>query len=70
MDGIVRLTHEQDGALRRLTFFERSGMRLAPALRELRLELRANDYRTVVREPWEKGVTPRADEVAHVGGSA
>lgn len=70
MDGTVRLTHEQDGMLRRLTFFERMGMRLAPGIREIRFQLRALDHRTVVREPWEGRVTPRSDEVAQVGGGA
>lgn len=69
MDGTVRLTHEQDGTLRRLTFFEQMGMRLSPGIREIRYQLRALDHRTVVREPWEVRVTPRSDEVAQVGGS-
>ena len=69
MDGIARLTHEQDGVLRRLAYFERTGVRLAPGLREIRFQLRSLDHRTVVREPWEGRVTPRGDDVAQAGGS-
>ena len=60
MDGRARLTHDQDGVLRRLTFFETSGARLVPALRLVRAQLRALDRRQTVREPWEVGVTLRA----------
>ena len=70
MDRTARLTRDQDGMLRRLTFLERMGVRLAPWMREMRFQLRALDNRTVVREPWETRVTPRGDEVANVGGSA
>ena len=52
-----RLTRDQDGALRRLVFFEQSGMQLSAASRRLRQELRARDVRTEVREPWETAVT-------------
>ena len=55
-----RLTHDQDGMLRRLTFFERHGVALAPPLRRLCRQLRAKDLRAEVREPWETGVTSRA----------
>jgi hypothetical protein len=70
MDRTPRLTKEQDGMLRRLTFFERTGMRLAPGLREMRYQLRSLDHRTEVREPWENRVTPRGDDVAQVGGAS
>lgn len=53
---LVRLTHDEDGALRRLTFFQQMGMSLSPAFREVRAELRSRDYRAVVRDPWERGV--------------
>lgn len=53
---LVRLTHEEDGALRRLTFFQQMGITLSPALREVRAELRSRDHRAVVRDPWERGV--------------
>ena len=56
----ARLTHDQDGMLRRLTFFEQRGIVLAPPLRRLRRQLRARDLRTEVREPWETGVTASA----------
>jgi hypothetical protein len=46
-----RLTPAEDGILRRLTFFERRGARLAPPMRELKAELRARDQRTSVRDP-------------------
>jgi hypothetical protein len=54
---LARLTHEEDGALRRLTFFQQMGMQLSPAYREVRTEIRSRDHRTVVRDPWERGVT-------------
>ena len=57
MDTPTRLTREQDGVLRRLTFFERCGLRLSDDSRRLRVELRAQDLRTSVREPWERSVT-------------
>jgi hypothetical protein len=47
----ARLTPAEDGILRRLTFFERRGARLAPPMRELKSELRARDQRTTVRDP-------------------
>ena len=56
----VRLTHDEDGALRRLTFFQKMGMELAPAYRDLRTDIRSRDFRTVVRDPWERGVTSTA----------
>lgn len=56
MDTLARLTPEQDGVLRRLTFFERSGMLLSPPYWALRADLRALDRRAVVRDPWESWV--------------
>jgi hypothetical protein len=53
----ARLTHEEDGALRRLTFFQQLGMELSPAYRQVRAEIRSRDLRAVVRDPWERGVT-------------
>lgn len=46
-----RLTPEEDGILRRLTFFERRGARLAPPMLMLKSELRARDQRITVRDP-------------------
>ena len=60
MNAKVRLTHEQDGVLRRLTFFERVGAVLAPPLRTEKAALRSLDARQVVREPWESRVAERA----------
>ena len=57
MSDAVRLTHEQDGALRRLHFFERCGAELSTSCRLVKQELRARDHRADVREPWEVGVT-------------
>jgi hypothetical protein len=50
---VIRLTHEEDGQLRRLHFFEVSGARLAPAAKEMKQELRARDFRHTVREPFD-----------------
>ena len=57
MDTTPRLTREQDGVLRRLTFFELHGLRLSPVSRGIRAALRARDRRRSVREPWEPAVT-------------
>lgn len=59
MAGRAQLTRDQDGVLRRLTFFEASGARLVPTLRLVRAQLREHDRRQSVREPWESGVTVR-----------
>jgi hypothetical protein len=50
-DPHARLTPSEDGILRRLFFFERTGATLAPSLRVLQAELRARDQRKVVRDP-------------------
>lgn len=47
-----RLSHDEDGQLRRLFFFESLGIRLAPSLRLLKQQLRARDRRHTVREPF------------------
>lgn len=46
-----RLSPSEDGVLRRLFFFERTGAVLAPPLRLLKSELRARDQRATVRDP-------------------
>ena len=46
-----RLTPEEDGILRRLHFFEQSGISLAEPMRVLKAELRARDQRAEIREP-------------------
>ena len=55
------LTHDEDGVLRRLHFFETAvGARLAAPLAELKQTLRAQDLRRAVRDPWESRVlSPR-----------
>ncbi|MCA1710816.1 MAG: hypothetical protein LC789_03910 [Actinobacteria bacterium] len=45
------LTPEEDGVLRRLHFFETSGLSLAIPMQELKAELRARDKRIEIREP-------------------
>lgn len=57
---LARLSHDEDGTLRRLTFFQQLGAQLAPAYGEVRSEIRARDHRSVVREPWERGVASPA----------
>jgi len=46
-----RLTPSEDGVLRRLFAFVKSGSALAPAIDELKDELRSRDQRVDVREP-------------------
>ena len=50
---LERLTHEEDGMLRRLHFFEQSGASLAPPFVDLKLSLLARDLRHEIREPFE-----------------
>lgn len=65
MQTCVRLTHDEDGVLRRLHFFEQNGALLAPAFRELKRTLRARDLRATIREPFEDRVTdPRLASTA------
>ena len=58
MEEQQRLTPEEDGQLRRLHFFERVGVRLAPEFKEQKQRLRARDHRHAVREPELDRVTP------------
>jgi len=46
-----RLTPEEDGILRRLHYFETTGVALALPMQMLKAELRARDQRTEIREP-------------------
>jgi hypothetical protein len=46
-----RLSHFEDGLLRRLCFFETSGATLSEPLHALKTELRARDQRSSVRDP-------------------
>jgi len=46
-----RLTPSEDGVLRRLFAFVKGGSALAPAIDELKDELRSRDQRVDVREP-------------------
>ena len=47
----ARLTPEEDESLRRLHYFELSGITLAIPLQELKAELRSRDQRIEIREP-------------------
>lgn len=60
MDTMVRLSHEEDGMLRRLHFFEQFGARLAPPMRSLKQSLLARDLRHTIREPFELRVLSSA----------
>lgn len=53
METMVRLSHEEDGMLRRLHFFEMFGARLAPSMRALKQSLQARDLRSEIREPFD-----------------
>lgn len=57
---MVRLSHEEDGMLRRLHFFEQFGVRLAPSMRSLKQSLLARDLRHTIREPFESRVISSA----------
>lgn len=46
-----RLTPEEDGILRRLHYFETSGITLAVPMQTLKAELRSRDQRAEIREP-------------------
>lgn len=48
---LERPTPEEDGVLRRLHCLERLGVRLAPAMRELKDEIRQRDRRLDIRDP-------------------
>lgn len=48
-----RITRDEDGVLRRLSWFERLGNILSPAQRARKAELRARDLRAEVREPFD-----------------
>jgi hypothetical protein len=55
------LTPEEDGVLRRLHFFETTGISLAEPMRLLKAELRAKDQRAEIREPkFERILWPAA----------
>ena len=53
---LERLTPAEDGQLRRLHCMEQLGARLAPAMAQLRDDLRRRDRRLLVREPQDRGV--------------
>ena len=55
-DSLTRPTREEDGLLRRLSFFERLGATLAPDLCVLKATIRERDARATVREPFERDV--------------
>jgi hypothetical protein len=51
-----RVTPEEDGVLRRLHCLEQLGAQLAPALVELKSEIRRRDLRRVIRDPQDTAV--------------
>lgn len=51
-----RVTPEEDGVLRRLHCLEQLGAQLAPALVELKTEIRRRDLRRVIRDPQDTAV--------------
>lgn len=53
---LEKLTPEEDGIMRRLHCFERLGAELAPAMRELKDDIRRRDRRTEIRDPEDRGV--------------
>lgn len=57
METLDRLTREEDGMLRRLHFFERSGAHLALPYRSLKQSLVMRDLRKSIRDPFEGRVT-------------
>ncbi len=52
-----RVTRDEDGVLRRLTWFERLGAILSPAQRARKAEIRARDVRVEIREPFDPPLT-------------
>ena len=55
------LTREEDGVLRRLHYFETTGISLAMPMQLLKAELRARDQRSEIREPkFERILWPAA----------
>lgn len=46
-----RLTPEEDAVLRRLHWFEKFGVELAPRADDLKSDIRARDKRAEIREP-------------------
>ena len=53
---LEKLTPEEDGILRRLHCLERLGAELAPAMRELKDDIRRRDRRIDIRDPEDRGV--------------
>lgn len=53
---LEKLTPEEDGILRRLHCLERLGAELAPAMRELKDDIRRRDRRSEIRDPEDQGV--------------
>jgi len=53
---LEKLTPEEDGILRRLHCLERLGAELAPAMRELKDDIRRRDRRIEIRDPEDRGV--------------
>lgn len=46
-----KLTPEEDATLRRLHWFEKFGVELAPSMRVVKAGIRSRDKRSVIRDP-------------------
>jgi hypothetical protein len=46
-----KLTPEEDATLRRLHWFEKFGVELAPGVRVVKATIRSRDKRSVIRDP-------------------
>lgn len=53
---LEKLTPEEDGTMRRLHCLEGLGAELAPAMRELKDDIRRRDRRIDIRDPEDRGV--------------
>ena len=53
---LERLTHEEDGILRRLHCLELLGAQLAPDMQQLKADIRRRDRRLDIRDPEDRGV--------------
>jgi hypothetical protein len=52
-----RISPEEDATLRRLHWFERFGVDLAPPLKVVKATIRSRDKRSVIRDPDEKRIS-------------
>lgn len=54
-----KLTPEEDATLRRLHWFEKFGLELAPSMRVVKATIRARDKRSVIRDPTDGATVDR-----------